>query len=175
MSTDSSMLLNESSYSFTAGKQLETTWLPLWCHHIDVFSQFSLFSFWLLLFVYLCAQIQALNMSRRLVESLLFSCSWFFLFSAFSFPRSLSSAYHPQGSAVFFNHSKLNGNTWGIIYSQIPRIPGYEVTQCRSWLSLLRNGNATPPGTAVGWILGPCGSGLLRPKQFEGDFKVRVI
>lgn len=49
----------------------------------------------------------------------------FFLFSALFLSSPSSACHPPKDSAVCFNHSKLNGNTWRLVYSQIPRIPAW--------------------------------------------------
>lgn len=60
-----------------------------------------------------------------------------FLFFSFLFTFMVSSVLFPlfnkiTPGALQFASIKINGNTWRNVYSQIPRIPGYEVTQSPS-------------------------------------------
>lgn len=139
------MFLDESGYSVALMQENSWKPLPLWGHLSDQRAPFLFFHLSLVVVIsYFCAKYKLYTWAKKIKNyppflDFLFSPlpSFCFFFSSFPSLPSLPSAFHPCGSALCLNHRKLNGNIWRLIYSQIPRIPGYEVTQCLSCASLL--------------------------------------
>lgn len=100
------------------------------------FSFFMLLSLRVVSCVSLCPNKGCKHEQNVVKTFFLVSFSWFFMVICLFF-SSFPSLQPITPEALQFASIKINGNTWRVVYSQIPRIPGYEVTRSLSCVSLM--------------------------------------